>query len=276
MVTLQTKLGRHMNDALQLDRSTNPGLQGRQTEILELLRQQGFVAIDQLAKTFRVSEQTVRRDIKQLERRGLVARYHGGAGLPRGPSVMDYGSRQNRHPAEKRVIGALMAAEIPEGATIFIDIGTTMEAVAEALLGHQSLTVVTNHLTVASMMSRRSSFQVILAGGLLRHNDHATTGEATREFLERFRVGYGIFGIGSIDAEGELLDHDYRDIGVSKAAMGISRRKFVALDHSKFGSNAAIRVGHASEIDAIFTDRQPPEPFAEILTREGVSLHFPD
>ncbi|MGI9388150.1 MAG: DeoR/GlpR family DNA-binding transcription regulator, partial [Methyloligellaceae bacterium] len=231
-----------MDNALEVQRRRNPGLQSRQTEIMELVQQQGYVAIDQLAKAFRVSEQTVRRDIKQLERQGLVARYHGGAGLPRGPSVMDYGSRQKRHPAEKRIIGALVAAQIPEDATIFIDIGTTMEAVAEALLGHQRLTVVTNHLLIASMLSRRSSFQVILAGGLLQHNDHATTGEATREFLERFRVGYGIFGIGSIDTEGELLDFDYRDIGVSKVAMDISRRKFVALDHSKFGSDAAIRV----------------------------------
>ena len=65
---------RHMNEALQPERTSNPGLQSRQTEILELVRRQGFVAIDQLAKAFRVSEQTVRRDIKQLERRGLVAR----------------------------------------------------------------------------------------------------------------------------------------------------------------------------------------------------------
>ncbi|MDA7948093.1 MAG: DeoR/GlpR family DNA-binding transcription regulator [Hyphomicrobiaceae bacterium] len=265
-----------MADALQLETASNPGLQSRQTEILELVRRQGFVSIDQLAKAFRVSEQTVRRDIKQLERRGLVARYHGGAGLPRALSVMDYGGRQSRYPVEKRVIGELLAAQIPEGSTIFIDIGTTMEAVAEALSNHQNLTIVTNHLTVASMLSRRGSFQVILAGGLLRHNDHATTGEATREFLERFRVGYGIFGIGSIDTEGELLDYDYRDIGVSKAAMHISRRKFVALDHSKFGSDAAIRVGHASEIDAVFTDQAPPEPFAGMLAREGVSLHVPE
>ena len=264
-----------MSDAIQLDRSNNPGLHNRQAEILELLRQQGFVAIDQLARSFNVSEQTVRRDIKHLEQRGLVARYHGGAGLPVGPSGMDYASRETRYPAEKRIIGQLIASQIPEGATVFLDIGTTVAAVAEALLKHQNLTVVTNHITVASMLSRRSTFQVILAGGLLRHNDHATTGEATREFLERFRVGYGIFGIGSIDPEGELLDYDYRDIGVSKAAMKISRRKFVALDHSKFGSDAAIRVGHASEIDAIFTDRRPPELYAKLLAREGVSAHFP-
>lgn len=265
-----------MVDTLDNSHQANPGLHRRQTEILALLRQQGFVAIEQLAKTFNVSEQTVRRDIKHLEQRGLVIRYHGGAGLPSGPSVMDYDGRKDRLPAEKQAIGALVANEIPEGATVFVDIGTTMEAVAQGLLGHQRLTVITNHLTVASMLSRRSAFQVILAGGLLRHNDHATTGEATREFLERFRVGYGIFGIGSIDTDGELLDYDYRDIGVSKTAISISREKFIVADHTKFGSDAAIRVGHASEFDAIFTDKAPPDGHAKALKKHGVRVVTPD
>jgi len=254
----------------------NPGLQRRQTEILELVRQQSFVTIDQLAKAFRVSEQTARRDIKQLERQGLVARYHGGAGLPSGPSVMDYEGRKGRLAGEKQAVGRLVARQVPDGATVFIDIGTTMEAVAQELLGHQRLTVITNHLTVAFMLSRRSSFQVILAGGLLQHNDHATTGEATCEFLERFRVGFGIFGIGGIDVDGELYDYNYRDIGVSKVAMRISRKKFVALDHSKFESDAAIRVAHASEIDAVFTDRAPPGPIKATLQRAGVTIFQPD
>src|SRR3546814_7338239 len=85
-------------------------------------------------------------------------------------------------------------------------IGTTMEAVAEALLNHRRLTVVTNHLTVATILNCKREFQVILAGGLLKHNDQATTGEATREFLEKFRVGYGIFGIGGVSEDGDLLE----------------------------------------------------------------------
>ena len=265
-----------MADALESSHQANPGQHRRQEEILALLRAQGFVSIEKLAKAFNVSEQTARRDIKHLEQRGLAVRYHGGAGLPSAPSVMDYDGRKDRLPAEKRVIGELVAAHVPEGATVFIDIGTTMEAVAQGLLGHQRLTVITNHLTVASMLSRRSAFQIILAGGLLRHNDHATTGEATREFLERFRVGYGIFGIGSIDTDGELLDYDYRDIGVSKTAMEISREKFIAADHTKFGSDAAIRVGHASEFDKIFTDRPPPEAQARTLTKLGVPVLTPE
>ncbi|MGI9383963.1 MAG: DeoR/GlpR family DNA-binding transcription regulator [Methyloligellaceae bacterium] len=261
-------------DAL-FERQANPGIQRRQTAILDLLRQRGFVAIDQMAKAFKVSEQTVRRDIIQLERRGLVARYHGGAGLPVGRTVMDYDSRKSRFSQEKQIIGGLVASEVPEGATVFIDIGTTMEAVAEALLGHHQLTILTNHIAIANLLSQKSEFQIILAGGLLRQRDHATTGEATREFLERFRVGYGIFGIGGVEPDGGLLDYDYRDIGVSKTAMQISRRKFVALDHSKFGSDATVRVAHACEVDAVFTDMPPPEPYLSALVDQGVRLVHP-
>lgn len=265
-----------MTDGALHERQANPGVQRRQTAILDLLRQRGFVAIDQMAKAFKVSEQTVRRDIIRLERRGLVARYHGGAGLPLGRTVMDYDNRKGRFSDEKQIIGALIAREIPEGATVFIDIGTTMEAVAEALLGHHELTVLTNHIAIATLLSQNSAFQIILAGGLLRQRDHATTGEATREFLERFRVGFGIFGIGGIEPDGGLLDYDYRDIGVSKTAMRISRRKFVALDHSKFGSDATVRVAHVSDVDAIFTDRPPPEPYLSALTGHRVRLVHPD
>ena len=255
------------------DVATNPGMIARHEGILSLLRRRGFVSIAGLAESFRVSEQTVRRDLKALEHQGLVTRYHGGAGLPSGPSDRSYENRRISFAAEKKRIAGVVAAHIPEGATVFIDIGTTMEAIAEALLDHRSLTVITNHLPVAMMLSRHPSFQILLAGGSLRHNDHATTGEATRVFLERFRVGYGIFSVGAVNAEGELLDYNYRDIDVSAMAMRISRRKFIAMDHSKFESDAVVHVGSVADVDAIFTDQAPPADVEAIISFHGVAVH---
>ncbi|WP_193367658.1 DeoR/GlpR family DNA-binding transcription regulator [Pelagibius marinus] len=252
--------------------NTRDGISTRHERILSLLESRGFVSIGSLAKSFAVSEQTVRRDLNDLERRGLVTRYHGGAGLPPVTGDVDYDKRKRRHAQEKRRIAALVASQIPEGATIFIDIGTTMEAVAEALLQHHRLTVVTNHLTVAMTLNRKRDFQVILAGGVLKHNDQATTGEATREFLEKFRVGYGIFGIGGISEDGDLMDYDFRDIGVSSTAMKISRKRLVALDHSKFDSNAMVRVAHLRDIDMVFTDEAPPQRLSRMLSDNKVAL----
>jgi len=255
------------------DSDLKPKMTTRHDEILSLLRRRGFVSIGGLAESFRVSEQTVRRDLKALERQGLVTKYHGGAGLPHGPSDIAYENRKSRFAAEKQRIARMVAAEIPDDATVFIDIGTTMEAVAEALLDHSHLTIITNHLSVALILSRRTEFQILLAGGILRHNDHSTTGEATRAFLERFRVGYGIFGIGAINSDGEMLDFDYRDIDVSTTAMRISKRKFVALDHSKFEADGVFHVGSIADVDAIFTDREPPAEVDAIIRKKGITVH---
>ncbi|GAB4354311.1 MAG: DeoR/GlpR family transcriptional regulator [Kiloniellaceae bacterium] len=252
--------------------NTRDGISSRHERILSLLEARGFVSIGSLAKSFAVSEQTVRRDLNELEKRGLVTRYHGGAGLPPVAGDVDYDKRKRSHAREKQRIAEMVAAQIPEGATIFIDIGTTMEAVAEALLNHRRLTVVTNHLTVATILNRKRDFQVILAGGVLKHNDQATTGEATREFLEKFRVGYGIFGIGGVSEEGDLLDFDFRDIGVSAMAMKISRKRLVALDHSKFTSEAIVRVAHLRDVDMVFTDAQPPARLARLMRDSDVRL----
>jgi len=251
---------------------TRGGISSRHERILSLLESRGFVSIGSLAKSFAVSEQTVRRDLNDLEKRGLLTRYHGGAGLPPVNGDIDYDKRKRHQAKEKQCIAAMVASQVPEGATIFIDIGTTMEAVAEALLQHRRLTVVTNHLTVATILNRRRDFQVILAGGVLKYNDQATTGEATREFLEKFRVGYGIFGVGGVSEDGDLMDFDFRDIGVSATAMKISRKRLVALDHSKFSSEAMVRVGQVRDIDMIFTDAPPPKHLARILRDNNVQV----
>ena len=181
-------------------------------------------------------------------------------------------NRKVRHALGKHAIAQLVVEQIPNGASLFIDIGTTVEAVAEALLNHESLRVVTNHLGVVSILSERTDFEIILAGGRVRKRDRAVTGEATIEFLQRFKVGYAIFSIGAIDADGALLDYDYRDVQVSKTALANSRQRYVVADHSKFNGDAMVRLGHISDIDAVFTDAPPPPPIARCLREHNVRL----
>ena len=101
----------------------------RQQEILKLVREMGYVSIDQLADKFGVSQQTVRRDIIFLNDQQLVQRHHGGAALPPGTDRLAYPNRKGQNSAAKEVIGRMIAAQIPNGASVFIDIGTTMAAV---------------------------------------------------------------------------------------------------------------------------------------------------
>ncbi|MFQ5776092.1 MAG: DeoR/GlpR family DNA-binding transcription regulator [Kiloniellaceae bacterium] len=262
----------HVGAADRGGRARRLDMHGRQRRIVELVRRRGYVSIEAMSEYFAVSSQTIRRDIKRLCARDLLLRYHGGAGLPAGTDKLAYSSRKVRNAAAKREIARLVAREIPNEASLFIDIGTTMEAVAEALLDHEGLRILTNHIGVVSILSQRTDFEINLAGGMVRNRDQAVTGEATTGFLRRFKVGYGIFGIGAIDGEGEMLDYDYRDVQVSLTAMAISRRRFFVADHTKFDGDAMVRLAHVSEIDALFTDAPPPRELAGVLRAHGVRL----
>lgn len=243
---------------------------------MQLVRQHGFISIETMAEHFDVSTQTIRRDVDRLCQDSKLTRYHGGAGLPHGMNSLAYTNRKSRNLEQKRTIAMMVAEQISNGSSLFIDIGTTMEAVAEALIGHQRLRIITNHVRVVSIFSERTDFEILLAGGLVRNRDQAITGEDASEFLKKFKVNYAIFGIGSIDGDGSMLDYDYRDVQISKTAMAISKTRFAAADHSKFDADAMVRLGHVSEIDAFFTDTLPPKLITDALKANGVELFAPE
>ena len=249
-------------------------LNPRQERIIDLVRERGFVAIEALAEHFEVTPQTIRRDINQLCERGLMRRYHGGAGLPSSVENLAYQTRQVLNRGEKARIAKVVAAEVPDNASLFINIGTTTEEVAKALIDHHGLRVITNNLNVANMLAEKPDFEVIVAGGLVRSRDRGIVGEATLDTIRQFKVDIGIIGISGIDDDGSLLDFDYREVRVSQAIIVNSRRVFLATDHTKFGRNALVRLGHVREIDALFTDRRPSESMQQILKESEVDLHI--
>ena len=245
----------------------------RQQEILSLVHQQGFVSIESLAQNFNVTSQTIRRDINSLCEKQLLTRYHGGAGLSSSVENVEYATRQVMNLEEKRNIAEMTANNIPNQASIFINIGTTTEEVAKALLNHTNLRIITNNLNVAAILRSNPSFEIIIAGGVVRQRDGGITGEATIDFIHQFRVDFGIIGISSIDSDGALLDFDYHEVRVAQAIIENSRQIFLVADHTKFGRNAMVRLGAIDQIDALFTDRYPPENIVTLLEEKNVALH---
>ena len=247
-------------------------LRARHERIQELVQAKGFVTIDFLAREFDVTPQTIRRDINTLSRQGTIHRYHGGAGIGSSTENVAYNQRKMLCFKEKQMIARMVAAQIPDHASLFINIGTTTEAVAQALCNHKRLRIITNNLNVASILSANGNFEVIVAGGLVRHRDGGIIGEATIDFIEQFKVDYGIIGISGIDVDGTLLDFDYREVRAARAIIDNSRKVFLAADHTKFGRNAMVRLGSITEINALFTDMQPPAALLEIMTSNGIQL----
>ncbi len=245
----------------------------RQEQILDLVRDRGFVSIEALAQHFKVTPQTIRRDINQLCELDLLQRHHGGAAPSSSTRNTAYRSRQVQFLAEKRRIAALVASQIPDGASLFINVGTTTEEVARALLHHRNLRVITNNLHVATILSPNEDFEVLISGGLVRSSDHAIVGEAAIDFLNQFKVDFAIIGISGIDADGTLLDFDYREVRAAQTIVRNARQVFLAADHSKFARRPMVRLGSMADLDAFFTDRPPPDPIAELLAANDVRLY---
>lgn len=258
-----------------MDSTDDLRLTPRQRTIIRHVSDNGFASIESMAETFGVSAQTIRREIIRLSEQNLLQRYHGGAGLPAARETLAYSNRRVRNAEEKRQLAEAVAREIPNGASLFLDIGTTVEAVAAALVKHTGLRVITVHILVAALLCEHTDFEIILAGGLVRNRDRAVTGDQTTEFLRRFRVNFGIFSAGSIDANGQVLDYDYRDVQVSRIAMEVSRRRFLVVDSSKFDADAMVRIADLSEIDAVFSNAAPPPAIAEQMSRHETRLVLP-
>jgi DeoR family glycerol-3-phosphate regulon repressor len=245
----------------------------RQVELLDAVRQSGAMTVDALAERFGVTMQTVRRDINLLAEAGLLARYHGGARMPGSTTEnVAYRQRQRMHEPAKGAIAQAVAARVPDGSSLIVNIGTTTEAVAHALVRHKGLRVITNNLNVASTLSRGADCEVIVAGGLVRASDGGIVGEAAVEFMSQFRVDIGLIGISGIEADGTLRDFDYREVTVARTIIAQSRQVWLVADVSKFNRPAMVRLGSLDQIDMLFTDAQPPDPFPALLAEAGVDL----
>ncbi len=246
----------------------------RHDAIVELVRQQSYVSTEELVEHFAVSPQTIRRDLNDLAEQNKIHRHHGGAALPSSSVNAAYNDRKIMWSDQKARIAARVASQIPDGSTLFIDIGTTPEAVAHALLEHRDLRIVTNNLNVATLLTPKEDFRILLAGGEVRSRDGGIMGEATLDFISQFRLDYGILGISGIDMDGSLLEFDYHEARIKRAIIENSRNVMLVTDHSKFGRNAMVNLGNMSLIDYMFTDQKPPESVMALIRKYEVQLEL--
>jgi len=247
--------------------------EARHAAIELLVKQRGFATIDALAKQFHVTVQTVRRDLAQMSAAGRVSRFHGGAGLPSSVENIAYSKRKVLNLEEKKRIAKLVAEHVPDHSSLLINIGTTNEEVARALVHHQELRVITNSLNVAELLARNTEFKVIVTGGTVRNRDGGLVGQSACDMIDQFRVDIGVIGISGIDADGTLLDYDYDEVRAAQAIVRNARKVFLVADHTKFTRRPLVRLGSLSQISELFTDQPPPKPIRKLLVANGVSLH---
>lgn len=243
----------------------------RQLRLLEQVRQFGSISVEALAEHFGVTLQTVRRDVRMLAEAGLLARFHGGVRVPGSTTEnIAYRQRQQLNEGAKQRIARAVAKDVPHGCSLIINIGTTTEAIARELMQHRGLRVITNNLNVAAILSDHPDCELIVAGGVVRSRDRALVGEATVDFIRQFKVDIALIGISGIEADGTLRDFDYREVKVARAILDHSREVWLAADHSKFNRPAMVELARLANLDRLYTDAQPLEPYPHLLTEAGV------
>ena len=244
----------------------------RHQSILDVARETGRVAVDGLAQKLDVTPQTIRRDLNELCDAGFLTRVHGGAVLESGVANLAYEARRLISADEKESIGQLCAEAIPDDASLFINIGSTTEAVARALKNRRDLLVITNNLNVANILASNPHCGVIVTGGMLRRSDGGLVGESAVDMIEQFRADYAVIGVSAIDEDGSLLDFDYREVRVAKAIIKNARKTFLVADSSKLSRSAPIRIAHMGEIDHFFTDKLTSEKLRKVCEQHGVGI----
>ncbi|WP_353227151.1 DeoR/GlpR family DNA-binding transcription regulator [Novosphingobium sp.] len=248
------------------------GSSARRAGILAAVRAAGGADVAMLAAQFSVTPQTIRRDLNHLADRALIARVHGGAELGSGIANARYDQRRGMAAAAKARIGAAAAALVPEGASLFINIGTTTEAVARHLVHHRRLMVISNNLNVVDCLSGRDGIAVIAVGGQVRAGDRAVIGALADQFIDNFSVDLALIGASGLSETGDLVDFDADEVLVARRIIRQARKVILVADSSKIGRAAPIRIAGVDAIDHLVTDRMTSAGLRAILSERGVTV----
>ncbi len=244
----------------------------RERTILEHLNATGAARITDLAQQLQVSEETIRRAIKRLEALGSVTRVHGGVHLKDWGPEPSFALRFGINPERKRALAARAATLIPDGASLFLDVGSTTAYVAQALRDHRDLLVVTNSLAVAQTLTGRGGNRVFMAGGELRPHDGGAFGVEALAFVRQFRVDHAFLSAAAIDGQTGFMLQDLPEAEFSRAIIDCAKAAIIVADATKFDRPAPIRITDPERISRLVTDAPPTGALADLLARAGVEV----
>lgn len=244
----------------------------RQAYLLSYLQKNHYISLEEITQLFSVTTQTARRDIMALEQEGKVRRLHGGATISTPIDPDTYRQRRVDNTAEKERIGRLVAEMVADGAAVFIDTGTTCEAVARALSKRRDLRVVTYSLRVATTLAESTDFAIAVPGGFVRQVDAGVFRQETAEYIRKFKFDVAIISVSGVDPEGDIGDDDHAEVAAVSAAMAQSERTILAVDSSKFGRRALVRLCSVADVDALVTDTLPDAGLLRLLNDNGVEV----
>ncbi|MFB6551958.1 DeoR/GlpR family DNA-binding transcription regulator [Streptomyces sp. NPDC056405] len=245
----------------------------RQQEILRLARDGGRVDVVSLAEEFQVTAETIRRDLKALDRAGLLRRVHGGA-IPAGRLDFepDLAERESTAADEKDRIAKAALAELPAEGTMILDAGSTVARMAAALPPEASLTVVTHSLPIAARLADHPGIQLHLVGGRVRHRTRAAVDAWALRAYGEIRADVLVVAANGFSVEHGLTTPDLAEAAVKRAAVAAARRVVLLADSSKHGQEHFARFGALSDVDLLITDSGMSPEDATAIERAGTEV----
>jgi DeoR family transcriptional regulator of aga operon len=241
--------------------------------ILELLAERGKVGVSELSRLFNTSGVTIRNDLNDLHRQGLLLRAHGGA-VKIEPVSIDPSLqvKAEQHADEKRRIGAAAADLIKDGESIILDSGTTTQQIAKQIKGKKDLKIITNGLNIVLELLGSKDIQLILLGGMVRQNSYSAVGHFAEEMLGQLSADKLFLAVDAFDLDFGLSTPNLEESKVNQVMVRIAREVILVADSSKFGKRSLSRIVPISKIDKIITDSGLPEKTRDELSARGIEL----
>jgi DeoR/GlpR family transcriptional regulator of sugar metabolism len=247
--------------------------ENRKAHIVERISAGESISVAGLAETLGVSEMTIRRDLAELEKEGLLKRVHGGAVSSFGRSYEPpYALRHGQAIDAKQRIARLAADMVVEGDSVALDVGSTVFEVARLLSRRRGLTVVTPSVRVLNLFLRNKEVRTIVTGGMLRNGEESLVGDLAAHAFRDLFVDKLFLGIGGIDAENGLTEYNWDDTLVKRAMIRSAKEVIVVADASKFDRTAFAHVADIGDIHVLVTDRPPLPPLAEAAAAAKVRI----
>jgi DeoR/GlpR family transcriptional regulator of sugar metabolism len=220
--------------------------------ILQHLQKDNKVVLPKLSRLLKVSEDTVRRDIKELSAQKLLQEVRGGA-IPHAPGPHDFRERENFEIKKKQIIAKKAIGFIKKGQTIIIDSGTSALAVANMLPKDLGLTVVTNSFPIVNMLQERKDIELFFAGGKLMRESYITTGHDTLDFFAGIRADVLFLGVCSIDLQLGITGHYYEECAIKRAMIKSASQVIALSTPEKLNTAEAFNICPITDISGIIT-----------------------
>ncbi len=244
----------------------------RRKRILSSLQSTEVIQIGQLATMLDASRETIRKDLYDLERDGLLTKVRGGAVLTAANAESAYDLRKTTNTEAKRSIARAAASRVKRGDIVYLDYGTTTFMVAEELLAVDGITVVTNTLPIVNRLLSNKSITVMVPGGVVRPNENSLYGPLTARNMEHLFTTIGFFGCGGIDGTAGVTNHNMHENAISAKALAHCATGVLLVDHSKFGIVAANKSAEYPDLDVVVTDEEPPADILAQLAAHDVAV----